>query len=191
MNAFEKFIRYLSDFHPLSSELVEYLAASIKTEQHQKNHVLISQGRLPGKIWFLENGGARVYRHDQKTGEELTIWFWKNELVLPLDGLQGTLPSATNISLLDQTTVLTLEQVHLKYLPQLFPEYQKISQGILESLCRNLSEHLDLLQHADSALRYELTMEHNHQLFAQGNLRDIASYLGMSISTIKHLRYGQ
>ncbi len=191
MSAFDHFTSHLASYHPLSKPLVEYLMASVRTRDLAKGALLLTQGSVPRDIWYLKSGGARVYRHDPQSGGELTIWFWKNELVLPLDGIQGQLPSTTNIALLEPATVISLSHVHLKYLPQLFPEYHSISQAILETLTRNLSEHLDLIQHTDSAERYQLTLERNHQLFQKSSLKDIASYLGMSISTIKHLRYGQ
>lgn len=191
MQAFKEFCEYLSSFHPITEQLMAYLQVSVREKIYPKDYLLLQEGHIPDTIWFISRGsGARVFRKDPQTKEEFTIWFWKNELILPLDGMQCQLPSRTNISLSKRSTVISLSYIHLKYLNQIFPEYHHLNQAILENLSRKLSEHLDLIQHTDSTMRYEFIMENNSAIFNEGNLKDIASFLGMSISTIRHIRYG-
>jgi len=190
MTLFNEFIQHLSQYHPLSEGLIEYLAHSVTEKVLPKNFNLLEIGKIPKHIWYLPSGSARVYRVDERSAEDLTLWYWQNELILPLDGLFSETPARTTISLNQRSTVISISYVHLKYLNQLFPEYYFISQGYLESINQKLSEHLDLIQHAESAARYAFLVKYHSSLLLQASLKDIASFLGMSISTIKHLRYG-
>jgi len=73
----------------------------------------------------------------------------------------------------------------------LFPEYHFINMGYLELLISHLSDQLDIVQHEKYAGRYLQTMRDNPEIFQSGRLRDIASFLGVSESTLKHLRYNR
>jgi len=190
MTAFNDFTKHLSQYHPLSEGLTEYLEESVTEKVLPKNYKLLEAGKIPKHIWYLPSGSARVHRVDENTAEDLTLWYWQNELILPLDGLFSQTPARTTISLDQQSTVIALSYIHLKHLNHLFPEYYLISQGYLERINQKLSEHLDLIQHAESAARYAFLMKYHSSLLLHAGLKDIASFLGMSISTIKHLRYG-
>jgi len=189
MSAFEDFIRYLEQYYPLSEDLKEYLKESVREQIYPRNHSLLHTGYTPKCIWFIANGTARVHRFDD-TGNDLTLWYWRNEIIMPFDGLFHQLPSYNNISLCQRSNVLSLSYVHLKYLYQIFPEYHVIGQLLLENITNKLCRHLDLIQHEESAARYQFLLKHHAALLRHASLKDVASFLGMSLSTIKHLRYG-
>ena len=187
---FKKLKDYLDSLYPVSKALEEYLQASIIEKTFPKNHVLLSEGEIPKSMWFIVNGTARVHRYDNTNDDDHTLWYWRNELIIPFTGFYGRLPSQTSISLIQRSTVICLSYVHVKYLHELFPEYHFINQAILENTNSRLSQYLDLLQHQETAVRYQFLLDHHSQLLLHASLKHIASFLGMSISTIKHLRYG-
>lgn len=190
MSNFKKLKDYLDAFYPVSKAFEEYLQASITEKTFPRNHVLLSEGEIPRVLWFIVNGAARVHRYDDKNNDDLTLWYWRNELIMPFTGFHNQQPSQTSITLIQRSTIICLSYVHVKYLHQLFPEYHFMNQAVLEHTNARLSQHLDLLQHQEMTLRYQFLLEHHRPLLLQASLKHIASFLGMSISTIKHLRYG-
>lgn len=189
MAVFDEFIAYLGRYHQLSVALKEYLQASVVIKTLPRNHTLLHEGEVPKAIWFIGTGLARVHRFDDSSQNDLTLWYWGSELIMPFDGILCQKPSDTSISLLQRSSVVSLSYIHLKYLNKLFPEYHLIGQTLLEHINQKLSRHLDLIQHEESAARYQFLMDHYSNILRYASLRDVASFLGMSISTIKHLRY--
>lgn len=186
--SFENFIKYLTQFHDVSDQLFDYLQASMRETVYPKNHTILQAGKYPNELNYIVSGCARAYRYDEITAEELTIWFFNStQLILPLSR-PNTL-SKWFVKMEKKTTVISISYIHLKYLHVLFPEYHFISMGYLELMISHLSDQLDIVQHERYAGRYLHAMRDNPGIFQSGKLRDIASLLGMSESTLKHLRY--
>ncbi|WP_129715515.1 Crp/Fnr family transcriptional regulator [Pedobacter sp. SYP-B3415] len=192
MKAFQSFIDLLSSYQPVSTSLADYLAASVNEIVLPKHHLLLSQGELINKMWFLASGSARVIRWDDEALQENTVWVYEaKELIMPFEGVFSGQHATLPIVLNQQSTLLSLSFVHIQYLSRLFPEYHTLSQLIMESICSSLTNHLDQVQHRKIKERYHYLISHRPQLFQSISLKDIASFLGMSFSAIRHLRYGQ
>lgn len=186
--SFQNFIEYLTQFHDVSDQLTDYLQASIRETVYPKNHTILQAGKYPKELNYIVSGCARAYRYDELTAQELTVWFYNStQLILPLSGPDAL--SKWFITMERTTTVISISHIHLKYLHVLFPEYHFINRGYLELMISRLSEHLDIVQHQKFAEGYLKTIQENPGIFQSGTLRDIASFLGMSESTLKHLKY--
>jgi len=189
MNAIQDFIDDINQTHNISMELEEFLRSSLKEKRYNKNHTLINVGHLPKELYYLASGSAKVCYFNPQTQTENVLWFWlPQQLVLPLEGFAKSLRSESSIVLNQNATVISISLVHIKYLPKLFPEFVNLAHIILEELVKNLSDHLELVKYATAQQRYQFLLKHQPALLDMVSLRDIASFLGMSINTLNHIR---
>ncbi|KQN35823.1 hypothetical protein ASE92_06660 [Pedobacter sp. Leaf41] len=189
MTAIQNFINHIHQSYPISTDLEEFLITSLRENKYSKNHTLLNVGHLPKEIYFLINGSARVSYFNAKTQSENILWFWlPQQIILPLEGIATNYKSETSIILNQTTTVISLSLVHVKYLRQLFPEFINVGQSILEELIKKLASHLQLVKHANARQRYQFILENQPTILDMVNLKDVASFLGMSLNTLNHIR---
>jgi len=189
MSSIQNFINQLSSFNQISSDFEEFLRTSLHDCKHQKNHILLDVGQIPKELWYLASGTARVFSRDRQSQMENTLWFWQTgDIILPFSGFYLQLPSKTCIKLTEKSQVISISFVHLKYLSVLFPEYHIIAQKLLESLITNLTSHLEMIKNNSTKQRYQTLLKTRPDLFNHAAIKEMASFLGMSINTMKHIR---
>ncbi|WP_316831447.1 Crp/Fnr family transcriptional regulator [Pedobacter aquatilis] len=189
MDALQILIDQISPHQQISTDLRDYLTTSIRQNNYPKNHHLIKIGQQQQNIHFLLSGTARVYVIDPETQSQNTIWFWHpQQIIIPFEGLASKKKSQTAIILTEKATLLSLPLIHLKYMSQRFPEFINIAQMVLETLIKNLSDHMQMMKKLNTHQRYELLMQQHGNIFNTVTLREVASYLGMSLNTLNHLR---
>lgn len=189
MSSIQNFINQLNSFNQISSDFEEFLQTSLRDCKHQKNHILLDVGQTPKELWYLASGTARVFSTDRHSQIENTLWFWQTgDIILPFSGLYLQLPSKTCIKLTEKSQIVSISFVHLKYLSVLFPEYHSIAQKLLESLITNLTAHLEMIKNSSTKQRYQNLIKTRPDLFNHSAIKEMASFLGMSINTMKHIR---
>lgn len=189
MNAIQSFMNQIKQSYNISSELEEFLISSLREHKYNKNHTLLNRGHRPKEIYYLSSGSARVCYVNPRTEMESILWFWlPQQIIFPLEGFAANLKSETSIILNQNATVISLSLVHLKYLQKLFPEFVNLAHMILEQLIKKIADHLQLIKHATAQQRYQFILDNQSAILSMVNLKDIASYLGMSLNTLNHIR---
>jgi len=189
MNSIQNFINHINQIHNISTDLEDFLSFSLKENKFSKNHTLLHVGHHPKEIYYITNGSARVSYFNNQTQTESILWFWlPRQIILPLEGISANQKSKTSIILNQKATVISLSLVHIKYLQKIFPEFVNVAQSVLEELINNLFNHLQVVKHENAQQRYQFLLKNQPAILEMVNLRDIASFLGMSLNTLNHVR---
>ncbi|MCX3265634.1 Crp/Fnr family transcriptional regulator [Pedobacter agri] len=187
----ELLLAYFKNFYPLSEGLCRYLSGCIKEITYEKNHVLQTGVEATNQMWFIAKGAVKVSRlnSDDNFGQ-VTVWFFKtNEVIVSLHDSYITDSWEYSLTTTSRCRMISISPFDLQQLSLLFPEFDRIRKQILESIIISVAKHLELVQHCNAFQRYEQVSKNDPSLFGQASLKDIASYLGMSMSTLKKLRY--
>ena len=172
----------------LSSKAEDYLL-SIATEKNiQKGTILIREGQVVNKIYFVKSGCLRSFCTD-KEGKEHTLLFaiknwWISDYIAIHDNTFATL----TVESLTDASVIEFNAKKLDEIHSLFPEFEPLQRQNLERHVVSLQKRI-LNQLQLSALeRYELFLKQYPDIEKHTRNYHIASFLGITQQSLSRLR---
>lgn len=180
-------IQTLNFIAPLSSKIQERLHEYLIEEKFHKRHILVKEGQVAKRIYFINEGFARAYfNHDAK---ECTTWFMgTGDFMISVFSFFTQQPAVENIELLEDTTLLSLTWTQLQNIYADFVEFNFVGRLITEKYYM-MSEERAILHRTLSALeRYKIMIRKYPLIMQKAKLGQIASYLDMSQETLSRIR---
>lgn len=155
---------------------------------YKKGHHLVQQGEICQHIYFVESGLLRIYYNDAK-GNDITHWFsTEKQFCTITQSFFDKKISNYSIEAIEATKVrqVTVEQLH-----QLCNQSRAIERFIrlvLIQLIGELSDKVVNTQFLTAKERYLILIEQFPDIFNSVNLGHIASYIGVTLSTLSRIR---
>jgi CRP-like cAMP-binding protein len=180
-------IQTLNFIAPLSSKIQARLHEYLIEEKYPKRHLLVHEGHVANRIYFITEGFARAYfYHDAK---ECTTWFMgKGDFMISVFSFFTQQPAVENIELLEDTVLISMTWTQLQNIYADFVEFNYVGRLITEKYYM-MSEERAILHRTISALeRYKIMIKKYPQIMQKVKLGQIASYLGISPETLSRVR---
>ena len=179
--------RTIRDAWPVSDLSLDLLRAAMTPCAFGKRHRLIEAGKRCPNAYFLEQGLTRSYW--VVDGEEITTSFsHEGGIVFSMDELYYGRPSEEFVETIEPVEGFSIS---IDTLRRLFEENLEICnwgriihQNEYRRLHRSHKERLTL----PAKERYECFMQQFPEVCLRANLGYIASYLGITLSTLSRLR---
>ena len=172
----------------LSSKAEEFLYSISKEKTLPKGEVLIRQGQIVKKIFFVTSGCLRSYCVD-KNGKEHTLlfaikdWWISDYIAIHTDEL-----ATLTVECLTESKVIEFNAKELDEIHSLFPEFEPYQRNNLErhvvSLHRRIMNQLQL----SAAERYDLFLKQYPEIEQNTRNFHIASYLGVTQQSLSRIR---
>lgn len=172
----------------LSSEAEEFLYSISKEKTIPKGEVLIRQGQIVKKTFFVTSGCLRSYCVD-KNGKEHTLlfaikdWWISDYIAIHTDEL-----ATLTVECLTESKVIEFNAKELDGIHSLFPEFEPYQRHNLErhvvSLHRRILNQLQL----SAADRYDLFLKQYPEIEQNTRNFHIASYLGITQQSLSRIR---
>lgn len=177
----------MTSLYPFSEETIEELRASVTLCHFPKKHQLIKENMYCKVAYFIEKGMTRSYWLID--GEEVTTSFSaEGDIVFSMDELYYNKLSEEFVETLEEVEVYRIPLTTLIHFFQTNLEMANwgriIHQNEYRRLHRTHKERLSL----PARERYEEFKKQFPHVFRQANLGYIASYLGITPSTLSRLR---
>jgi CRP-like cAMP-binding protein len=172
----------------LSLEAEVFLFSIAKEKKLTKGEVLIRQGQVVNKTFFVTSGCLRSYCID-KNGREHTLLFaikdwWISDFIAIHDNELATL----TVECLTDSKVIEFNARKLDEIHTRFPEFESYQRHNLERHVVNLHKRI-LNQLQLSALeRYDLFLEQYPNIEQHTRNYHIASYLGITQQSLSRIR---
>lgn len=180
------FIAFLNSIHPLSDEASKALQSIISVQRFPKNSILLSEGQVLDRLYFLCEGLARAFYFDNH--QEFTSWILpENEFIISPYSFSLQKPSFETIQLLEDSVVITIERKDLESLYKSFPEITYVSLKITEGYLLLYDERTRSLR-LSAEERFIRFQNQYPRLLMRLQVQHIASFLGLSRSRISFLR---
>ena len=183
-------IRKMRAAWPVSEKSLGELAAALSLCHFPKRHCLVSEGVAGGLAYFLEKGMTRSYW--VVDGEEITTSFsTEGTLVFSMDEFYYRRPSEEYVETIEPVEAYAISVDTLRTLMTTRQDLTNWSRIIHQNEYRRLHQsHKERLT-LPARERYEAFARQFPEVCQRARLADIASYLGITQSTLSRIRAGR
>jgi CRP-like cAMP-binding protein len=183
-------LQLINQIIPVSPKLAQRLTDNLKEEVYPKKHILLDEGQVARRIYFIQSGFARAYYFQD--GKEFTTWFMgPGDFMISVYSFFTQQPAAERIEILEDTKLLSLSWTQLQALYEEFIEFNIVGRILTEKYYMLSEQRAVLLRTMSAAERYhQLTLQYP-SILQRAKLGQIASYLGVSQETLSRIRAGK
>lgn len=182
----KELIAVINGLETLDHETEEVIKRYFVEERFKKNELIIEEGKICPKIYFIKSGAVR--RFCLEDGIEVTKWIYTdNQFVTSMSSFFEQKPSFENFQTSVETTVYSLtyadEAILLGY--PLFAQFH-IKQ--LRLYLSKINEFHHLFRVMTAHQKYLFLLDSFPQIIIKAKLKHIASLIGVSQETLSRIR---
>ncbi len=184
----EELIKKIKSRLHLRPEAEEFLFSISKEKTLTKGEVLIRQGQIVKKTFFVTSGCLRSYCID-KNGKEHTLlfaikdWWISDYIAIHTDDL-----STLTVECLTESKVVEFNAKELNGIHVRFPEFESYQRHNLERHVVSLHKRILNQLQLSAAERYDLFLKQYPDIEQHTRNFHIASYLGITQQSLSRIR---
>ena len=183
----ENIIKSIKSYYPVPNESIDSLCANFTKHVFPRKHIFIKGGRLDSEIYFIEKGLTRSFFY--VNGDEITSWFSKEgDVTFGLLDLYRNKPGFEYVETIEETVVYSIPIKRMEELCQkdihIANWFRVIHQECVLALQYHRIDNLTL----NSKDRYEQLLKRIPYITQRVQLTYIASFIGISNSTLSRIR---
>jgi len=171
----------------LSEELEEIFQAHEKVT-FQKGDVILEEGKTADEYYILEKGLARSFVNDFNGNEVTTHFFAENEIVIEVSSLFQRIPTQENIICITDCECWKFDFETFQELFHKIPNLREWGRAWMSQqlfICKQRSTEMFILS---ATKRYLNLLEQKPQVIQFAPLKQIASYLGVTDTSLSRIR---
>ncbi len=188
MNDKAALVAFLTSLPFLNNSAIGRISESFALKELRRRELFLQERKIANEYLFLEQGFIRSYLFDTE-GNEVTINFYgPNEMVFEVASFFKRIPSEENFQAITACRgwVLTFEQ--LNQLFHALPEFREMGRAMLVKGFVAFKERTIALINKSAEERYAILMQRNPEILQHASLKHIASYLGITDSSLSRIR---
>jgi CRP-like cAMP-binding protein len=184
----EALIRYFKDTNLVSLSGATEIAAVFDPKTIPKNEYQLVAGKICDEYLFLSKGYMRSFAHDTEGNEVTTHFYMPGQILFEVSSFFNRSRSKENIQALTDCEgwFITFEQ--LNNLFHTLPEFREFGRSILVRGYAGLKARMLSMITETAEERYLQMMETHPEIFQQASLKNIASYLGVTDTSLSRIR---
>jgi CRP-like cAMP-binding protein len=184
----EKFIDYVLQFGNLNKQQIDLILRKAKALELHKDEYYWEAGKSVKQVGFLTDGVIRVFYYNNK-GEEITRYFIdENHLILSGNTIDEVFTPSEYLSAITNCKLIVFSNQDWKEISETIIGWDNILQKIIAKYHREKMTRRSELVSQDATARYLDFMEKFPTLINRVPLAYIASYLGITQSSLSRIR---
>lgn len=165
-------------------QVVEYFEELTIT----KNDFFLREGTVNDRYFFLQSGFMRAFTFDSKGNEITTNFYQRDSVVLEVSSFYLKTKSTESIQAVTDCTGYSITYDQLNMLLHAIPEFRAYGVAMLaKEYVLFKKRSLDLINLSGEA-RYENFISSNKEIFQHAQLKQIASYLNVTDTSLSRIR---
>jgi CRP-like cAMP-binding protein len=150
--------------------------------------MLADIGHIHKNIYFILEGAVRTFYRDRNS-DDITSWLlFEGDLAISVSSFYNQSPSFEAMEALEDSWVVVLSYESLMNLYQKHMEFNYIGRSLTEAYYIKSEEKANTLRMLSAQERYEQLVKLYPFILKRVPLRYIASYLGITQSTLSRVR---
>lgn len=184
----KEFIDYILNFGNLNQQQIELVINKAKEIELKKDDFFWEAGKTINQVGFVTEGILRVYYYNNNSDEITRYFITENLLILyGFDTNSNYIPSEY-LQAIENTKLVVFSKKDWKELSDTILDWERIIQKITAKQHRVKLERRSPLIDQDASTRYLEFMENFPSLVNRIPLSYIASYLGITQSSLSRIR---
>jgi len=184
----QKLIDFIQSVFPMPLSNADEIVALFNLKEFEKDDILLREGRVCNEYYYLEEGFVRVYTFDPDGNDVTTAFASSNQIVFELFSFFKRVPSGETIQALTpcKTWFITFDQ--LQHIFHAMPQFREFGRTILINTYALLKQRTLSMIRKTAEERYVHLLETNPDIFQYAQLKNIASYLGVTDTSLSRIR---
>ena len=184
----ETFINYLLQFGSLNPQQIELIKRSLILKTYKAGDYFLKAGQISNEIGFVLNGIFRVCYYDNN-GNEITRYFIdESNFIVDINSYNNGLSSTEYIQSVTECEVIILTKREMENLSRTIIIWDNIIGKITAKAMADKVKRVSLMMPQDATTRYEFFLDNFPNLANRIPLQYIASYIGVTKSSLSRLR---
>lgn len=184
----ESLIAFITNTLPLPHEKAAHLASHFHDTSLKKGDIFLKAGTISDTYLFLEAGFLRSYLYDTEGNEVTLSFFPPTSVVFEVSSFFQRIPSPENIEALTDCSGWTLSFDEVNNLFHGLPEFREFGRAVLVKGYIAFKQRTLSMINQTAEQRYEKLLMNNPAVFQYAPLKNIASYLGVTDSSLSRIR---
>jgi CRP-like cAMP-binding protein len=187
MNIIEKALQGNKFFGKKDLFLVEKLASFLFTKKIKKKELLLREGEVNDRMFYVQKGLLRVYFINDD-GKEINTWFVKEgEFVYACHSFHFQIPSEEYIEAIEDSEIMSIKK---ETWLMLLRNNHKLALFTVHELMANIAEfatQASVLRLMTGEKKYEYLKTHKSDILERISQKHLASYLGVDITYLSKI----
>ena len=181
-------LRFFQNHGLTAASVIEEALSYFEEKCLFKNDFFLKEGVVSNEYMILETGVLRAFTHDTEGADVTTSFYGAGSLVLEVASFFHRTPSKENMQALTDSKgwVITFEK--LNGLFHAHPAFRETGRSILVKGFASLKERMLSMINETAEQRYLTLLQKNPDIFQQAPLKHIASYLGITDTSLSRIR---
>lgn len=186
-SAMDKFVAYTKKYTSLDEKELREMLDHIPMSFFSKGTILIRQGEVPEKCFFILEGCARKYSVDEE-GREVTSDFMTENQTIAIFSPVDREGSPYSVSCLEDSIMVVGNLAEIEDENKRYPEFAEISQKIVEENMGSLQDEFASFIRLTPEERVKRMINMRPELFERVPQYQLASYLGITAESLSRIK---
>jgi len=179
---------YLKENATLGSESLDAICSCFKLYSTKRNEVLCNIGQVCRKLYFINKGSLRQYEIDSKGNEITGTFTLENNMTTLLPSFINKEGSTTCLTTIEPSELLLIYRDDLFELIKNYPEFASVYYQFVEQSFIHAQKRVYSMLGMEGIEKLQWVMQYKPKFMSRISSKTIASYLGMTNSTLSKLR---
>lgn len=184
----ETFINSIHRHTPLSEGDGKYFHSFFKKEKHNKNTLLLQEGRVAHEVYFILEGGMRQFFFDEKGNESTCNFAFEGDFITDLESFAHQKKCTTNIIVTEPTNCLVISCQDLAACMRAIPSINTFVRTLMEDISHQNIRRIQAMLSQSPEQQFENLLQHKPQILQRIPQRYIAQYLGIAPESLSRIR---
>lgn len=184
----QKLIQFLIGSNLVSLKTAEEIANTFKAKEIMRNEFLLKEGRVADEYFFLESGFIRSFAFDTEGNEVTTNFYSGSQVVFEVSSFFNRTIAKENFQAIEDCTGWYITYAELNNLFHSMHEFRDFGRSILVKGFSALKIRMLSMITETAEQRYNTLLKTNPEIFQHAALKHIASYLGITDTSLSRIR---
>lgn len=179
---------FLQTVVTFSTDELSDITAHFEKQLAVKNEMLVKEGQVCSKLYFVETGiGRSYYLNDD--GKDITQWFFaEGKMMSSIESFFQQRPSLYFLEILEDSVLYSISRSNLDQLFARYAVMEKFGRLLSTEMLTKVANKLSAVQFQTASERYDYMLSEFPNISHRVPLGHIASYLGMTQETLSRIR---
>ena len=184
----KQLISFIQSKFPMPVQRAEEIAGYFHEKTIAKNEIVFEEGQVCKEYYFLEEGLIRSFTHDLDNNDVTTGFYNENNIACELLSFFRQIPSQESFQALSNCKTFCISYDDVQSAFHAIPAFREFGRAVLVSNYATLKQRMLSNLHQTADQRYAHLLSTNPTIFKYSPLKNIASYLGITTTSLSRIR---